>query len=395
MIDPVMPTYARTDLSFERGEGASLYTADGRRFLDFGSGIAVNLLGHSHPKLVAAVQEQAGKLWHVSNLYQIEGQKRLAATLCANSFADTVFFCNSGAEAMEGCIKTARKYHSANGNPERYRVITFEGAFHGRTLATMAAGGQEKILAGFGPKTDGFDQAPFGDLKATEALIGPETAAIMVEPIQGEGGIREADHAFLKGLRALCDKHGLLLAMDEVQCGMGRTGKLFAYQWTDIEPDVIGVAKGIGGGFPLGAFLATEEAAKGMIAGSHGTTYGGNLLAMAAGNVVADEVLSDGFLDRVNDAANRMKQGLAAIVDRYPTVVKGIRGKGMMLGLECVVTNADLWNIMRDKDLLAVPAGDNVVRLMPPLNVTDEEIEAGLAAVDAACAAAAEKANAG
>lgn len=275
MTEAVMPTYARIDLSFEKGEGAYLYTADGRRFLDFGSGIAVNLLGHSHPKLVAAVQEQAGKLWHVSNLYQIEGQKKLAEKLCANSFADLVFFCNSGAEAMEGCIKTARKYHSANGNPERYRVITFEGAFHGRTLATMAAGGQAKILAGFGPKTDGFDQVPFGDLKAAEAAITAETAAILIEPIQGEGGIREASRAFLTGLRQLCDKHGLLLLMDEVQCGMGRTGKLFAHQWTDITPDVMGVAKGIGGGFPLGAFLATAEAAKGMTAGSHGTTYGG------------------------------------------------------------------------------------------------------------------------
>lgn len=387
MTEAVMPTYARIDLSFEKGEGAYLYTADGRRFLDFGSGIAVNLLGHSHPKLVAAVQEQAGKLWHVSNLYQIEGQKRLAEKLCANSFADLVFFCNSGAEAMEGCIKTARKYHSANGNPERYRVITFEGAFHGRTLATMAAGGQAKILAGFGPKTDGFDQVPFGDLKAAEAAITAETAAILIEPIQGEGGIREASRAFLTGLRQLCDKHGLLLLMDEVQCGMGRTGKLFAHQWTDITPDVMGVAKGIGGGFPLGAFLATAEAAKGMTAGSHGTTYGGNLLAMAAGNAVTDEVLSEGFLDRVNEVSSRFKQGLAAIVDRYPSVVKQIRGSGLLLGLECVVTNLDLVAAMREQNLLSVPAGDNVVRLMPPLNITDAEIEDGLAAVEAACAA--------
>lgn len=387
MTEAVMPTYARIDLSFEKGEGAYLYTADGRRFLDFGSGIAVNLLGHSHPKLVAAVQEQAGKLWHVSNLYQIEGQKKLAEKLCANSFADLVFFCNSGAEAMEGCIKTARKYHSANGNPERYRVITFEGAFHGRTLATMAAGGQAKILAGFGPKTDGFDQVPFGDLKAAEAAITAETAAILIEPIQGEGGIREASRAFLTGLRQLCDKHGLLLLMDEVQCGMGRTGKLFAHQWTDITPDVMGVAKGIGGGFPLGAFLATAEAAKGMTAGSHGTTYGGNLLAMAAGNAVTDEVLSEGFLDRVNEVSSRFKQGLAAIVDRYPSVVKQIRGSGLLLGLECVVTNLDLVAAMREQNLLSVPAGDNVVRLMPPLNITDAEIEDGLAAVEAACAA--------
>lgn len=394
MIEPVMPTYARTDLTFEKGEGAYLYTADGRRYLDFGSGIAVNLLGHSHPKLVAAVQEQAAKLWHVSNLYQSDGQKRMAALLCENSFADTVFFCNSGAEAMEGCIKTARKYHSANGNPERYRVITFEGAFHGRTLATMAAGGQEKILAGFGPVTDGFDQVPHGDLKAAEAAITDQTAAILVEPIQGEGGIREADGAFLKGLRALCDKHGLLLLLDEVQCGMGRTGKLFAYEWAGIEPDVMGVAKGIGGGFPLGAFMATEEAAKGMVAGSHGTTYGGNLLAMAAGNTVMDEVLADGFLDRVHEAGSRLKQGLAAIVDRYPSVVKGIRGQGLLLGLECVVVNADMWAATREASLLTVPAGDNVLRLIPPLNVTDAELDDALEALETACASLAEKAGA-
>ncbi|WP_416898756.1 MAG: aspartate aminotransferase family protein [Minwuia sp.] len=394
MIEPVMPTYARIELDFERGEGASLYTADGRRYLDFGSGIAVTLLGHSHPALVKAVQDQAGKLWHVSNLYQIEGQKKLARKLTDNTFADTVFFCNSGAEAMEGCIKTARKYHSANGHPERYRIITFEGAFHGRTLATMAAGGQEKILAGFGPKTDGFDQAPFGDLKAAEALIGPETAAILIEPVQGEGGIREADRAFLTGLRQLCDKHGLLLLMDEVQTGMGRTGKLFAHQWTDIAPDVMGVAKGIGGGFPLGAFLATEEAAKGMTAGTHGTTYGGNLLAMAAGNAVADVVLADGFMDRVNEVASRFKQGLAAIVDRYPGVVEGIRGKGLLLGLKCVVPNGEVVTAMREQHLLTVPAGDNVVRLLPPLTVTDEELEKGLEAIESACAHLAEKAGA-
>ncbi|WP_417517231.1 aspartate aminotransferase family protein [Minwuia sp.] len=394
MIEPVMPTYARIDVSFERGEGAYLYTADGRRYLDFGSGIAVNLLGHSHPKLVAALQQQAGKLWHTSNLYQSEGQKEMAAKLTANCFADTVFFCNSGAEALEGCIKTARKYHSANGHPERYRVITFEGAFHGRTLATMAAGGQEKILAGFGPKTDGFDQVPFGDLKATEAAIGDQTAAILIEPIQGEGGIRPAEHGFLKGLRALCDKHGLLLLMDEVQCGMGRTGKLFAHQWSDITPDVMGVAKGIGGGFPLGAFLATEEAAKGMVAGSHGTTYGGNMLAMACGNTVIDEVLSDGFLDRVNDVANRLKQGLAGIVDRYPSVVKGIRGSGLMLGLECVVPNGDLGNRLRDHQMLTVPAGDNVLRLLPPLVVTDEDIERALSTIEMACDDLAQKAGA-
>ncbi len=393
MIEPVMPTYARTDISFVKGEGASLYTADGRRYLDFGSGIAVSLLGHSHPHLVAALKGQADQLWHTSNLYNIDNQQKMAARLVANTFADTVFFCNSGAEAMEGCIKTARKYHSANSNPERYRIITFEGAFHGRTLATMAAGGQEKILAGFGPVTDGFDQAPLGDLKATEALISDQTAAILVGPIQGEGGIREAGNSFLKGLRALCDKHGILLLMDEVQSGMGRTGKLFAHEWAGITPDVMGVAKGIGGGMPLGAFLATEEAAKGMVAGTHGTTYGGNLLSTAVGNAVLDVVLADGFLDRVNDVANRLKQGMAGIIDRYPDVVKGLRGEGLLMGVECVVTNGDLVNAMRDNHLLSVPAGDNVVRLLPPLTLTDDELDEGLTAIEKACASLSGKAG--
>ena len=395
MIDVVMPTYARTPVSFERGEGAHLYATDGRRFLDFGSGIAVSLLGHSHPALVKAVQDQAAKLWHVSNLYEVPEQKELAKKLTDNSFADTVFFCNSGAEAMEGTIKTARKFHSANGAPERYRIITFEGAFHGRTLATMAAGGQEKILAGFGPKTDGFDQVPFGDLAAAKAAIGPETAGILVEPIQGEGGVRIAEHAFLKGLRKLCDDAGILLLMDEVQCGMGRTGKLFAHQWTDVTPDVMGVAKGIGGGFPLGAFLATAEAAKGMVAGSHGTTYGGNLMAMAAGNAVADTVLADGFLENVQQVANRMKQGLASISDRFPTVFKGVRGTGLMLGLECVMVNGDVVAALRDQGLLTVPAGDNVVRILPPLVIGDAEIDEGLGMIETAATALAEKAAAG
>ncbi|MEC9346550.1 MAG: aspartate aminotransferase family protein [Pseudomonadota bacterium] len=395
MIDVVMPTYARAAIAFERGEGARLYATDGRRFLDFGSGIAVSLLGHSHPKLVKAVQDQAAKLWHVSNLYDVPEQKALAAKLVANTFADTVFFCNSGAEAMEGVIKTCRKYHSAGGAPERYRIITFDGAFHGRTLATMAAGGQKKILDGFGPKTDGFDQVPFGDLQATEKAIGPETAGILIEPIQGEGGIRAATPAFLKGLRALCDKHGLLLLMDEVQTGMGRTGQLFAHQWTDVTPDVMGVAKGIGGGFPLGAVLATEKAARGMVAGAHGSTYGGNLLAMAAGNAVADEVLSDGFLDRVVAAGNRLKQGLASIADRFPTVFKDVRGSGLLLGLGCVMTNGDVVAALREKGLLTVPAGDNVIRIIPPLTVTDEEIAEGLADLEAAASELAARAAAG
>lgn len=395
MIDVVMPTYTRTPVSFERGEGAYLYATDGRRYLDFGSGIAVSLLGHSHPTLVKAVQEQAAKLWHVSNLYEVPEQKALAKKLTDNSFADTVFFCNSGAEAMEGTIKTARKFQSANGAPERYRIITFEGAFHGRTLATMAAGGQEKILNGFGPVTDGFDQVPFGDLAATRAAIGPETAGILVEPVQGEGGVRVAEHAFLKGLRKLCDDAGILLLMDEVQCGMGRTGKLFAHQWTDITPDVMGVAKGIGGGFPLGAFMATAEAAKGMVAGSHGTTYGGNLMSMAAGNAVADTVLADGFLDNVQQVANRMKQGLASVSDRFPKVFRGVRGTGLMLGLECVMVNGDVVAALREQGLLTVPAGDNVVRILPPLVIGDAEIDEGLGMIEAAAAQLTEKAAEG
>ena len=363
MIEPVMPTYARTDIAFDRGEGARLYTADGRRFLDFGSGIAVNLLGHAHPKLVQVLKDQAEKLWHTSNLYKSPGQQGLAEKLVAHTFADTVFFTNSGTEAMEGVFKTIRKYHSANGNPERYRIITFEGAFHGRSLAAIAAGGQDKLLNGFGPKVDGFDQIPFGDLKLLEAAITDETAGVVIEPVQGEGGIRPADRDFLRGIRALCDKHGLLLGLDEIQCGMGRTGKLFAYEWADITPDVMGVAKGIGGGFPMGAFLATEEAAKGMIAGTHGSTYGGNPLAMAVGNAVVDEVLAEGFLDRVQTASSHLKQSLAGVADRHPDVLEGVRGSGLMLGLKCKAVNIDVVNALRDAGLLSVPAGDNVVRI--------------------------------
>lgn len=353
MIEPVMPTYARTDIAFDRGEGARLYTADGRRFLDFGSGIAVNLLGHAHPKLVQVLKDQAEKLWHTSNLYKSPGQQGLAEKLVAHTFADTVFFTNSGTEAMEGVFKTIRKYHSANGNPERYRIITFEGAFHGRSLAAIAAGGQDKLLNGFGPKVDGFDQVPFGDLKVLEAAITDETAGIVIEPVQGEGGIRPADRDFLQGIRALCDKHGVLLGLDEIQCGMGRTGKLFAYEWADITPDVMGVAKGIGGGFPMGAFLATEEAAKGMIAGTHGSTYGGNPLAMAVGNAVIDEVLAEGFLDRVHTASSHLKQSLAGVADRHPDVLEGVRGSGLMLGLKCKAVNIDVVNALRDAGLLS------------------------------------------
>ena len=387
MITPVLPTYARFDLAFEKGEGSWLIAEDGQRFLDFGSGIAVNVLGHAHPHLVEAVKAQAEKLWHTSNLYRIPGQERLAERLVASTFADTVFFTNSGAEAMECSIKMARKYHAAGGHPERYELITFEGAFHGRTLATIAAGGQEKYLDGFGPATPGFVQVPPGDIDAVKAAVGEHTAGILIEPIQGEGGIRAFGPNFLKQLRALCDEHGLLLVMDEVQCGMGRTGRLFAHEWAGIAPDIMGVAKAIGGGFPLGACLATEEAARGMVAGTHGSTYGGNPLAMAAGNAVLDVILEDGFLDTVNDTSLRLTQKLARIADEYPDVIEEVRGRGLLLGLKTKVPNTDLVAALKERGMLVVGAGDNVVRLLPPLNVTPEDIDAALERIEGACAA--------
>ncbi|MEO9339360.1 aspartate aminotransferase family protein [Mesorhizobium sp. SB112] len=379
-------TFARAPLSFEFGEGSWLVTEDGQRYLDFAGGIAVNSLGHSHPKLVAALTEQAAKLWHVSNLYQIPDQTRLAERLADATFADKVFFTNSGAEAIECAIKTARRYQYVSGHPERFRTITFEGAFHGRTLATIAAGGQAKYLEGFGPKAEGFDQVPFDDIDAAEKAITPETAAIMLEPIQGEGGIRQFPAQSLKRIRELCDKHGLLLIFDEVQCGVGRTGKLFAYEWSGVTPDIMAIAKGIGGGFPVGACLATDEAAKGMTAGIHGTTFGGNPLAMAVGNAVLDVVLEDGFLEEVNRKALLLKQGLAGIADEYPAIFEGIRGFGLLLGLKCKVPNTALFAALRDEKLLAVPAGDNVIRLLPPLTSTDEDIREALDRIGAAAA---------
>ncbi|HRP78567.1 MAG TPA: aspartate aminotransferase family protein [Aquamicrobium sp.] len=371
-------TFARAPLTFERGEGSWLITESGERYLDFAAGIAVNSLGHCHPHLVAALTEQAGKLWHVSNLYQIPGQSRLGARLAEASFADRVFFTNSGAEALECAIKTARRYHYVNGRPERFRTITFEGAFHGRTPATIAAGGQQKYLDGFGPKVDGFDQVPFGDIEAVEAAIGPETAAILLEPVQGEGGIRAFSAPFLEKLRALADRHGLLLILDEVQTGIGRTGKLFAYQWSSIEPDIMAIAKGIGGGFPVGACLATEKAAAGMTPGVHGTTFGGNPLAMAVGNAVLDVVLEEGFLESVQARALNARQMLASLVDEFPHVFEDVRGNGLLLGLKCRMANTAVLAAVTDARLLAVTAGDNVLRLLPPLTVSDEEIrEAG------------------
>jgi acetylornithine/N-succinyldiaminopimelate aminotransferase len=386
VIDPILPTYNRIDLVFERGEGAWLTTKDGERYLDFTAGIAVNVLGHAHPHLVAALAEQAGKLWHTSNLFRMEGGEKLAKRLIAATFADTMFFTNSGAEALECAIKMARKYQSANGHPERYRIITFEGAFHGRTLATIAAGGNAKYLEGFGPAMPGFDQVPFGDLEAVKAAITPETGAILIEPLQGEGGIRNAPWHLLRELRALCDEHGLLLVLDEVQCGVGRTGKFFAYEWAGIEPDIMAVAKGIGGGFPVGACLATEEAAKGMTAGTHGSTYGGNPLAMSVANAVLDVVLADGFLDKVQATALRLRQRLAELKDRHPAVIAEVRGEGLLLGLRTVVPNSELINAMRDEHMLAPSAAENVVRLLPPLNIGEAEIEAAFTRIDAACA---------
>ena len=384
-------TFARAPLAFDRGEGSWLVTTEGERYLDFAAGIAVNSLGHGHPHLVEALTEQAGKLWHVSNLYEIPGQRRLGERLVANSFADKVFFTNSGAEALECAIKTARRYHYVNGNPERYRIITFEGAFHGRTLATIAAGGQPKYLEGFGPKVEGFDQVALGDAEALKKAITAETAAILVEPVQGEGGIRVVPAEMLKLMRKLADDNGLLLIYDEVQCGVGRTGKLFAYEWSGAEPDIMAIAKGIGGGFPLGACLSTDEAAVGMTAGVHGTTFGGNPLAMAVGNAVLDVVLEEGFLDEVSRKSLLIKQGLAAIADEYPSVIEEIRGVGLILGIKCRMPNAGVNMAFREEKLLTVPGGDNVVRLLPPLTVADEEIRTGLERIRAAASKLASK----
>ncbi|HXX04283.1 MAG TPA: aspartate aminotransferase family protein [Xanthobacteraceae bacterium] len=385
MTSHLLPTYARVDLAFERGEGAWLIATNGDRYLDFTSGVAVNALGHAHPHLVAALTEQAQKVWHVSNLYQIPGAERVAQRLCAASFADLVFFCNSGAEAMECAIKMARKYQSASGRPERYRIITFEGAFHGRTLATLAAGGQKKYLDGFGPVVEGFDQVPFGDLAAVKRAITGETAAILIEPIMGEGGVRVVEPSFLRALRELCDRHGLLLLFDEVQTGMGRTGELFAYQRAGVEPDIMALAKALGGGFPVGACLAKNEAGKGMTAGTHGSTFGGNPLAMSAANAVLDVMLAPDFLDRVRRIALLFKQRLAEIKDRHPSVVAEVRGEGLLMGLRLVVPAAELVDALRAEKMIAVAAGDNVVRLLPPLIISEAEIAEGIARLDRAC----------
>lgn len=379
MFPSLLPTYNRADVAFVRGEGPYLFAEDGARYLDFGSGIAVNSLGHAHPELVETLREQAGKMWHSSNLYRVPGQESLAKKLIDATFADTVFFVNSGAEAMECAVKMARRYHYANGAPERFRIITFEGAFHGRTLAMIAAGGQEKYLEGFGPKVDGFDQVPLGDLKAVEQAITPETAAILIEPIQGEGGIRACTTEFLRGLRKLCDAHGLLLIFDEIQTGVGRTGKLFAYEWSGVAPDIMAVAKGIGGGYPMGACLAAAEAAKGMTAGTHGTTFGGNPLGMAVGNKVFDIVTAPGFLDHVRTIANYFRQQLARLIAEHPSVFEELRGEGLMIGLKTKVPNTEFVARLRAHGMLAVGAGENVVRLLPPLIIEETHVREAVA----------------
>jgi acetylornithine/N-succinyldiaminopimelate aminotransferase len=381
----LLPTFARVDLAFDHGEGVWLTATNGERFLDFTSGIAVNALGHAHPKVADAIAAQAHKAIHVSNLFRVPEQEKLADRLCAASFADLVFFCNSGAEAMEGAIKTARKFHAVSGAPERYRIITFEGAFHGRTLATLAAGGPKKYLEGFGPVVEGFDQVPFGDLDAVKKAIGPETAAILIEPIQGEGGVRVPTNQFLKSLRVLCDQRGLLLIFDEVQTGMGRTGELFGYQRTGVEPDVMALAKALGAGFPVGAFLTTKEAGKGMLPGTHGSTFGGNPLAMAAGNATLDVMQEDGFFDHVRRIGLLFKQRLAEIKDRFPGVVAEVRGEGLLLGVRCVVPNGQLVDALRAEHMLAVAAGDNVVRLYPPLIISEAEVGQAMGMLERAC----------
>ncbi len=382
MIPAVLPTYARFDLAFDRGEGAYLFATNGRKYLDFASGIAVTVLGHSHPHLVATLTEQVKKVWHTSNLFHIPGQERLADRLVANTFADTVFFGNSGAEALECALKMVRKYHDETGSPEKYRVIACEGSFHGRTLATLAAAGNEKYLKGYAPDVDGFDHVAFGNLNELRNAIGKETAAILVEPVQGEGGIRPASLDYLRGLRAVADEYGLLLVLDEVQCGMGRTGKLFAHEWAGITPDIMGVAKGLGGGFPMGACLATERAAAPMKAGSHGSTFGGNPLAMAAGNAVLDVLLADNFLPKADRIARILWRHLVELVAKYPSVFAEVRGAGMLLGLRCVVSNTDVIARLQEQGLLTVGAGENVIRLLPPLIIDERHVDEAVAILD-------------
>ena len=378
MFPALLPTYNRTDVAFVRGEGSYLFAEDGKRYLDFGAGIAVNAFGYANPALIKALTEQAQLLWHTSNLYRVPGQESLSQKLVASTFADTVFFTNSGTEAIELAIKMARRHHFVNGQPDRFHIVSFEGAFHGRTMAAINAGGNEKYLEGFGPRMAGFDQVPLGDLDALKKIVGPHTAALIIEPLQGEGGVRPVAPEFLRALRKLCDDTGMLLIFDEIQTGVGRTGKLFAYEWLGLEPDIMTVAKGIGGGFPLGAVLATAEAADGMTVGTHGTTYGGNPLAMAVGNAAIDLVLAPGFLDHVNKVANYLHQQLGALVAGHPDLFEGVRGQGLMIGLKMKTPSAEFLAAARANGLIVLPAGDNVVRLLPPLTLSEDEAREGM-----------------
>lgn len=384
MIPALMPTYARAPLAFDHGEGAWLWTEDGKRYLDFGGGIATSSLGHAHPHLVRAIAEQAGKLIHVSNLYRIPGAERLAQRLVAASFADSVFFCNSGAEANEGMIKMIRRAQWSAGHPERYRIICFTGAFHGRTLATLSATGAEKYLQGFGPPVDGFDHVPLNNLNALRAAITLETAGVIVEPIQGEGGIRAADPDFLRGLRAACDEFGLILGMDEVQTGVGRTGTLFAHEQAGVAPDVMSLAKGLGGGFPIGAVLARESIAKNLTPGTHASTFGGNPLACAAANAVLDVVLEPGFLEHVRAVSGRLRGGLAKLAETHPAIVMDIRGQGLLIGIGLHIPQNEFNAALLHHGLLSINAGENVVRLLPPLVVTLDDCETALVMIAAA-----------
>ena len=373
------------DIAFEYGKGSYLYDTDGEKYLDFATGIATNSLGHCHPHLVAALQEQASKLWHVSNLYNIPEQQRFADRLVENSFADTIFFCNSGAEAMEGCLKVARKYHFENGELEREEIVCATGAFHGRTLTTLSAGDSEKYREGFGPRPEGFHHVAFGNLNEMRAAMSAKTAAILVEPIQGEGGINPASTAYLRALRDIADEFNALLIFDEVQCGMGRAGKLFAYELADVTPDIMGLAKGIGGGFPVGAVLATEKAASGMMPGTHGSTYGGNPLAMAAANAVLDVINEPDFLSSIIKKGNKLKDDLTSLVQKHPSVLESVRGVGLMLGVKSIGPNLELMTALRENKLLTVVAGENVVRILPPLNVSEDELDEAVQKIDQVC----------
>ncbi len=384
MIPSVLPTYNRAPLQFVKGEGAWLIEADGRRFLDLGAGIAVNALGHAHPALVQALTDQAQNLWHVSNLYEIPQQQALADKLVEHTFADTVFFTNSGTESCELAVKMARKYFYDKEQPEKVEIITFDGSFHGRSSAGIAAAGSEKMTKGFGPLLGGFVHLTFGDLDGVTNAISENTAAIMIEPVQGEGGIRPVPDAELRALRQICDDNGLLLILDEVQCGVGRTGKLFAHEWAGITPDIMMVAKGIGGGFPLGAVLATEEAASGMVAGTHGSTYGGNPLGCAVGCAVIDHVANPDFLAEVNRKSGLLRQKLEGLIAEHPEVFEEVRGSGMMLGIKCKATNIDVVNAGYDNQVITVPAADNVIRLLPPLTLSDDDIAEATNRLDAA-----------